>query len=68
MTLRALITGSVSDRATSLIRGVGIDVRLTYGSLRVGDPALLVSTSRRAPRRSDKTLAEDSGKWTNKKR
>lgn len=41
------ITGSVSDRAQSLIRAAGIDLRLTYGSLRVGDPGLLVSRRRR---------------------
>ncbi len=41
------ITGSVSDRAHSLIRAAGIDHRLTYGSLRVGDPRLLVSRRRR---------------------
>ena len=41
------ITGSVSDRAQSLIRAAGIDLNLTYGSLRVGDPGLLVSGRRR---------------------
>ena len=41
------ITGSVSDRAQSLIRAAGIDSLLTHGSLRVGDPALLVSRRRR---------------------
>lgn len=41
------ITGSVSDRAQSLIRAAGIDLSLTYGSLRVGDPGLLVSGRRR---------------------
>jgi hypothetical protein len=41
------ITGSVSDRARSLIRAAGIDLSLTYGSLRVGDPGLLVSGRRR---------------------
>ncbi|HMI32572.1 MAG TPA: hypothetical protein VK499_00410, partial [Propionibacteriaceae bacterium] len=41
------VTGSVSDRAQSLIRAAGIDLRLTYGSLRVGDPGLLVSRRRR---------------------
>lgn len=41
------ISGSVSDRAQSLIRAAGIDLRLTYGSLRVGDPGLLVSRRRR---------------------
>ncbi len=37
------ITGSVSDRAHTLIRAAGIDLSLTYGSLRVGDARLLVS-------------------------
>lgn len=41
------ITGSVSDRAQSLMRAAGIDLRLTYGSLRVGEPGLLVSARRR---------------------
>lgn len=41
------ITGSVSDRAQSLIRAAGIDMHLTYGSLRVGSPGLLVSRRRR---------------------
>jgi hypothetical protein len=41
------ITGSVSDRARSLMRAAGIDLRLTYGLLRVGDPGLLVSRRRR---------------------
>jgi len=41
------VTGSVSDRAQSLIRAAGIDLCLTYGSLRVGDPGLLVSRRRR---------------------
>ncbi len=41
------ITGSVSDRAQSLLRAAGIDHPLTYGSLRFGDPSLLVSRRRR---------------------
>lgn len=41
------ITGSVSDRTQSLLRAAGIDRRLTYGSLRLGDPSLLVSPRRR---------------------
>jgi len=41
------ITGSVSDRAQSLIRAAGIDLRSTYDSVRVGDPGLLVSRRRR---------------------
>jgi len=40
------VTGSVSDRAQSLIRAAGIDHTLTYGALRLGDPALLVSRRR----------------------
>ena len=49
------ITGSVSDRAQSLIRAAAIDLNLTYGSLRVGDPGLLVSRRRRE-------LVEDRGR------
>jgi hypothetical protein len=41
------ITGSVADRGRSLIRAAGIDLRLTYGWLRTGDPGLLVSRRRR---------------------
>ncbi len=53
------ITGSVSDRAQSLIRAAGVDVRLTYGSLRVGDPALLVARRRRElVEERDRTLAQ----------
>lgn len=40
------ISGSVADRAQSLVRAAGIDLNLTYGSLRVGDPGLLVSRRR----------------------
>ncbi len=47
MLARFGITGSVSDPAQSLIRAAGIDLNLTYGSLRVGDPGLLVSGRRR---------------------
>ncbi len=54
------ITGSVSDRAQTLIRAAGIDLRLTYGSLRVGDPALLVSRRRRElVDERDRTLATE---------
>ena len=54
------ITGSVSDRAQTLIRAAGIDQRLTYGSLRVGDPGLLVSRRRRElVEDRDRTLAKD---------
>jgi hypothetical protein len=54
------ITGSISDRAQSLIRAAGIDLRLTYGSLRVGDPGLLVSRRRRElVEERDRTLAGD---------
>lgn len=41
------IAGSVSDRAQRLVRAAGIDLRLTYGSLRVGDRQPLVSRRRR---------------------
>ena len=41
------ITGSVADRAQSLVRAAGIDRLVTYGSLRLGDPGLLVSSCRR---------------------
>ncbi|MHB1010646.1 MAG: hypothetical protein ACYC1E_15760 [Propionibacteriaceae bacterium] len=37
------ITGSVTDRTRSLLRAAGIELRLTYGHLRLGDPTLLVS-------------------------
>ncbi len=54
------VTGSVSDRAQSLIRAAGIDLDLTYGSLRVGDPGLLVSGRRRElVEDRDRTLATD---------
>lgn len=54
------ITGSVSDRAQSLIRAAGIDLRLTYGSLRVGDAGLLVSRRRsELVDERDRALAED---------
>lgn len=42
------ITGSVSDRAQSLIRAAGIDPSATYGAIRVGDPGLLISRRRAA--------------------
>lgn len=54
------ITGSVSDRAQSLVRAAGIDLRLTYGSVRVGDPGLLVSRRRRElVDESDRTSVTD---------
>jgi hypothetical protein len=54
------VTGSVSDRAQSLVRAAGIDLNLTYGSLRVGDPGLLVSGRRRElVEDRDRTLATD---------
>jgi hypothetical protein len=54
------VTGSVTDRAQSLIRAAGIDLRMTYGSLRVGDPGLLVSRRRRGlVEERDRALAED---------
>lgn len=40
------VTGSVSDRARSLIQAAGMDPHLAYRSLRVGDPRLLVSRRR----------------------
>jgi hypothetical protein len=40
------ITGTVSDRARALVRAAGIDLNLTYGSLRVGAPGMLVSRRR----------------------
>jgi hypothetical protein len=53
------ITGSISDRAQSLIRAAGIDLHLTC-SLRVGDPGLLVSRRRRElVEDRDRTLAKD---------
>ena len=54
------ITGSVSDRAKALIRAAGIDLNLTYGSLRVGDPGLLVSR-RRGELVEDRDRARGSG-------
>ncbi|RHW25384.1 hypothetical protein D0Z08_19335 [Nocardioides immobilis] len=54
------ITGSVSERAQSLIRAAGIDLNLTYGSLRVGDPGLLISRRRGdLVDDRDRTLAKD---------
>jgi len=54
------ITGSVSDRAQSLVRAAGIDLRSTYGSVRVGDPGLLVSRRRRElVDESDRTSVTD---------
>ena len=41
------ITGSVADRAQTLVRAAGIDQQVTYGGLRLGDPGLLVSNCRR---------------------
>ena len=54
------IIGSVSDRTQSLIRAAGIDLNLTYGSLRVGDPGLLVSGRRgELVEDRDRVLAKD---------
>jgi hypothetical protein len=54
------VTASVSDRVQSLIRAAGIDLDLTYGSLRVGDPGLLVSGRRRElVEDRDRNLATD---------
>jgi hypothetical protein len=54
------INGTVSDRAKALIRAAGIDLNLTYGTLRVGDPGLLVS-SRRAELVEERERARGSG-------
>lgn len=54
------ITGSVTDRANSLIRAAGVEPTLTYGRLRLGDPGLLVSRRRRElVDDRDRTLAAD---------
>jgi hypothetical protein len=54
------VTGSVSDRVQSLVRAAGLDLNLTYGSLRVGDPGLLVSGRRRElVEDRDRNLATD---------
>lgn len=54
------ISGSVSDRARSLIRAAGIDLRLAHGPLRLGDPGLLVSRRRRElVEERDRILAKD---------
>lgn len=54
------VTGSVTDRANSLIRAAEIDLNLTYGRLRVGDAGLLVSRQRRElVDDRDRTLASD---------
>jgi hypothetical protein len=54
------MTGSVSDRAQTLIRAAGIELTLTYGRLRVGDPGLLVSGRRgEIVEERDRILAND---------
>ena len=54
------ITGSVSDRAQTLIRAAGIATGLTYGSLRARRPGTAVSRRRRSSSQSrDRALAED---------
>jgi len=41
------ITGSVSDRARTLLRAAGIEERYSWGPARIDDPSLLVSRLRR---------------------
>lgn len=54
------ITGSVTDRANSLIHAAGIDLNLPYGRLRVGASGLLVARQRRElVDDRDRTLASD---------
>lgn len=54
------LTGSVADRAQSLIRAAGIDLNLTDGSLRVDDPGLLASRRRHElVEDRDRTLATE---------
>lgn len=53
------ITGSVTDRTRSLLRAAGVDLRLTYGHLRLGDPRLLICRRRRElVDERDRALAE----------
>ena len=54
------VTGSVSDRAGTLMRAAGIPTGHATSSIELGDPGLLVSARRRSLVRSrDKTLAEE---------
>lgn len=54
------ITGSVSDRAATLMRAVGLSHRHTPSSMELGDPTLLVSARRRGLMQSrDRALAEE---------
>lgn len=54
------ITGSVSDRAGTLMRAGGLSGRHAVSSIELGDPALLVSTRRRSLIQSrDRALAEE---------
>lgn len=53
------VTGSVSDRAGTLMRAAGIPTGHATSSVELGDPGLLVSARRRSLMRSrDKALAE----------
>ena len=53
------VTGSVSDRAGTLMRAAGIPTGRATSSVELGDPGLLVSARRRSLMQSrDKTLAE----------
>ena len=53
------VTGSVSDRAGTLMRAAGIPTGHATSSIELGDPGLLVSARRRSLMQSrDKTLAE----------
>ena len=53
------LTGSVSDRAGTLMRAAGMPTGYATSSVELGDPGLLVSARRRSLMQSrDKTLAE----------
>lgn len=53
------VTGSVSDRAGTLMRAAGFPTGRATSSVELGDPGLLVSARRRSLMQSrDKTLAE----------
>lgn len=54
------VTGSVSDRAGTLMRAAGVPTGHATSSIELGDPALLVSARRRSLMQSrDKALAEE---------
>ncbi len=54
------VSGTVSDRAGSLMRAAGLSERHAVSSIELGDPALLVSARRRSLIQSrDRALAED---------